>query len=105
MSLRRLKNLLQKVLKNLQKLLLARPARFLRTLAAYAPLPFYLVSGVKPREYVINELSSHNKSLWKGVWGRTFLQKGFPQPPEAKEYADHKKQAVELTTACFIFLL
>ena len=19
------------------------------------------------------------KSLWKGVWGRTFLQKGFPQ--------------------------
>jgi hypothetical protein len=23
-----------------------------------------------------------NKSLWKGVWGRTFLQKGFPQPSE-----------------------
>ena len=21
----------------------------------------------------------YTKSLWKGVWGRTFLQKGFPQ--------------------------
>ena len=34
------------------------------------------VSNVKPREKFSNERTSHNKSLWKGVWGRTFLQKG-----------------------------
>jgi hypothetical protein len=42
-----------------------------RAEASHPPSPFSLLSALLPVP----------GSLWKGVWGRTFLQKGFPQLP------------------------
>ena len=82
-----LKNLLQKILKNLQKLLLAKKARcFLRN--SLSRTTFRLLNKNseriikarrkvvthKPREVFKGTDLLAYKSLWKGVWGVTFLQ-------------------------------
>ena len=71
----------------------------------------FAIQVSKPREKFINESPSHNESLWKGVWGRTFLQSlsrsrrmrdyGCGQcnkvlwPPEAKKKKEKRKKKKE----------